>query len=182
MQVYIKPNTYIFLTILLFTVPFRWIISWLTAIAFHELCHYLAVRICRGRVYSFTVGLGGADMQCSNMSDSCRLLAFLSGPIGGLLLVLFGRYMPRVAICSFVLSVYNLVPLLPFDGGRALMVLVKNEHIFCVIQNILLLFIFIVSIFAVYYFRLGIFPLLITIGILLKNRKTPCKEDVYKLQ
>ena len=63
MNISVKTNTYVFLTMLLFFIPVRWIISWVIAISFHELCHFLAVRLCNGKIYHLTIGLGGAEMH-----------------------------------------------------------------------------------------------------------------------
>ena len=175
MQISVKPNTYIYLTFLLFTVPLRWIISWLIASAFHELCHIFAVKLCRGKVYSLTVGIGGADIQCSNLSDRLRIFAILSGPVGGLVFSLLGNWFPRVALCSFFLSIYNLIPIMPFDGGRAFSILLINKRMFFCFQRVFIIIAFIIALFVVLYFRLGPLPLLIVFVIWLKNRNTPCK-------
>lgn len=182
MQFSVKTNTYIFLTVLLFTIPLRWIISWLTAIIFHELCHLFAVWLCGGRVYSLTVGLGGADIQCSNMSDSCRLVSVLFGPIGGLLLACLGRWIPRIALCSFFLSLYNLLPLLPLDGGRALCIIFRESKYFFVFQKIFLTFMFFLAVICSFFFKLGLMPLAVVAIHYLKIRKIPCKEGICKVQ
>ena len=130
MHIYIKPNTYIFLTILLFTIPLTWISSWIAAIMFHEFCHYIAVLLCKGKIYRLNIGLFGAEMQCSYMSGLCQVIAVLCGPIGGLFLACLGFYCPRIALCSFFLSIYNLIPLVPLDGGKALYILFGNRKWF----------------------------------------------------
>lgn len=175
MQFSVKANTYIYLTILLFLIPLRWIVSWLIAIIFHECSHWIAVRLCRGTVYSLSIGLSGADMQCSNMPNRCRMFAVLCGPIGGLLLAGLGRWFPRVALCSFLLSMYNLLPLLPLDGGRALHILFKGNKCFYTLQNIILALIILFAIVCAYTLKIGVWPLAIAAILYLRNRKIPCK-------
>ena len=123
----IKYNTYIYIVLLLFFVPLKWLLAWLFAAGFHEVCHWFAVKLCGGDVYSITVGIAGAKMECSSMKRTRRLFAVLSGPLGGLLLLAFARWIPRVALCSWLLSMYNLLPLLPLDVGTALEILLGEE-------------------------------------------------------
>ena len=182
MRFSVKANTYIFLAILLFIIPLRWTTSWLFAVAFHEFCHWLAVRLCGGEVYRLEIGLGGADMQCSNMSDGCRLFAILCGPIGGFLLAGMGRWFPRTALCSFFLSLYNLLPLLPLDGGRALHILFRENRWICVFEKIFLVLILLLGFFCTFWLKLGAWPLAFAAILYLRNRKIPCKWVAYKVQ
>lgn len=182
MQVSIKSNTYIYLTVLLLIMPIQWIISWLVAVTIHELCHFLAVKLCGGKVYKLEIGLGGANMICSTLSDKHRVFAILCGPLGGLVLGCFGRWFPRVALCSFFLSVYNLYPILPFDGGRLLRIKIKSDRVFNLLQRILILIVVFAAAFATFYLHLGVLPFAIAIGMWLKNRKIPCKEAVCRVQ
>ena len=176
----VKPNTYIFMVLLLFLIPLKWLISWLVDAGFHEVCHFLAVKLCGGEVYSMTVSITGAKMECTPLSKIRRLLAVLSGPVGGLLLIIFARWLPRVALCSWLLSVYNLLPLMSLDGGRALEILMGSRAI--VVQRI---FLFLLCVGAVYLFLIldfGLFPLVIVVILWLKNRNNPCKPGVCKVQ
>lgn len=175
MRFSVKANTYIYLTILLFVIPLRWIVSWLVAVAFHEFCHWLAVRLCRGSVYCLEIGLGGATMQCSNMTNGYRLFSILCGPIGGLLLVGIGRWFPRVALCSFFLSLYNLMPLLPLDGGRALCILLKESKWFFAFQKTFVAVLLSIAIFCTFYLKLGLLPMAAVAILYLRSRKIPCK-------
>lgn len=175
MRFSVKANTYIYLTILLFLIPLRWIVSWLVAVAFHECCHWLAVRLCGGNVYRLEIGLGGANMQCDNMTDGCRLFSVLCGPFGGLLLVGIGQWFPRVALCSFFLSLYNLLPLLPLDGGRALCILLRANKSFFVFQKAFFAVLLAIAIICTFYLKLGLLPMAAVAILYLRSRKIPCK-------
>ncbi len=171
----IKSTTYIYLAILLFLVPLPWFSAWLIAVVFHEFCHWSAVRLCGGEVFQLTVGLGSANMDCSVLPDGKRLVCVLSGPVGGFLLLFLGRWLPRVAICSWILSVYNLLPLLPLDGGRALRILIRQDVVFCRTQKLLLALMTIAAAYFMFSLHFGTLPLVI-VGVLWhKNRKRPCK-------
>ena len=176
----IRPSTYIYMVLLVFFVPLKWLLAWVFAAGFHEVCHWLAVRLCDGDVYSITVGLGGAKMECSPMSNRKRLFAVLSGPIGGLFLVLFARWIPRTALCSWLLSMYNLLPLPHLDGGSALKILMGEKAF--LLQKIFLILLSIGAVYVSLVLGFGFLPLGIVIILWLKNRNTPCKQSTCKVQ
>ena len=181
-QFSVKPNTYIYLTVLLLILPIKWLFAWITAILFHEFCHWIAVKICGGEILHFKIGLGGAQMQCTNMPEKCRLFAILCGPIGGFALTCLGRWIPRIALCSFFLSIYILLPMYPFDGGLALRILLKSDSAFDLIQKIILTLIVLLTLYIAFFLRLGVLPLAVALEICLKNRNYPCKESVCGVQ
>lgn len=100
--------------------PLNWVLAGIIAAGFHELCHCLMVKVMGGRVWEFRIGVGGAVMETSPMSTGRELLCVLAGPLGGILLMLFYRWIPRVAICAGLQSAFNMLPIYPLDGGRAL--------------------------------------------------------------
>lgn len=182
LNIFIKPNTYIYLTLLLLIIRIQWFISWLIAVLFHELCHYIVVKLCKGNVDIIEADLSGIKMHCDNLSNICRIVAILSGPLGGFLLCTLGRSFPRLAVCSFFLSIYNLLPILPLDGGQALKIILKSRKMFKYIQIVFLLLLCIASFYAALYLHLGILPFVIVIGIYLKHRNIPCKESICRVQ
>lgn len=181
MRVTVKPNTYIFVVLLLLLLPIKWVTAWLLAIIFHELCHYLTVKLFSGQVYRLTIGLGGADMECSTLPDRKRLIAILGGPLGGILLIFLGKWFPRLAICSFILSVYNLLPVLPLDGGRALQIVLR-ERSFHTIERLFLATVSLGAIYCVVRLQFWLLPTLIVVGLWYRNRKRPCKERPDRVQ
>ena len=119
MRLRIDSGGYIFLAVLLLTVPLRWILAAFGAALFHELGHYLAVRLLGGRVLEAAVSFRGARMEALPMSAGRELIAVLAGPAASLLLLGLCRVFPRVAICGLIQGIYNLIPILPLDGGKA---------------------------------------------------------------
>lgn len=176
----IKPIAYIYIVLLVFLIPLKWLFAWLFATVFHEVCHWLAVKLCGGEIYSLTVGLDGAKMECGLMSNSKKLLSILCGPFGGLILVLLGQWMPQVALCSWFLSMYNLLPLLPLDGGRVLEILLGQKA--RMFQRIFLLLLTFGALYALVILRFGFLPLAIVAVLWVKNRNTPCKAGACKVQ
>ena len=100
--------------------PLNWVLAGIIAAGFHELCHCLTVKAMGGRVWEFRIGVGGAVMETSPISTGRELLCVLAGPLGGIFLMLFYRWIPRVAISAGLQSAFNLLPIYPLDGGRAL--------------------------------------------------------------
>lgn len=178
----VDPNVYIIFAALCFLIPLPWLISWSVAVCFHEFCHLAAVKVNGGSVRSFTLRLSGANIESVDLSDNGYLLSVLAGPIGGLALVSLGRWLPRIAICSWVLSVYNLLPVLPLDGGQAIRILLKNDSLLYVLQNIVLIIISVLAIYLCFYLRIGPLPLVTAISLWVKNRKRPCKETLCGVQ
>ena len=179
-KIHIKAVTYIYIVMLLFLVPLKWLFAWLFAAGFHEVCHWIAVKLCGGEIYSITIGLSGAKMECGPMTKMKRLFAVLLGPFGGLFLVLFARWIPRVALCSWFLSLFNLLPLLQLDGGRALEILLGEKAL--ILQKIFLIVLSVVAIYVSVILRLGLLPLGIIVVLWLKSRNSPCKPGSCKVQ
>ena len=116
----ISPSACILGAMTVLLLPLRWIFAAFLAAAFHELCHALAVYLCGGSVQALVVGNRGAVMYADEMPPVRTLLCILAGPFGSLLLVLFVRWIPRVALCALFHAAYNLLPVYPLDGGRAI--------------------------------------------------------------
>lgn len=178
----LDPSLYIIFAVMIFLVPLPWLISWTVAVCFHEFCHFAVVKLNGGNVRSFTLHLGGANIVSADLSENAYLLSVLAGPVGGLALVLLGRWFPRLAICSWALSVYNLIPVLPLDGGQAIRILLKNDPLLYVLQNVVLIVISLLAIYLCFFLRIGPLPLIITISLWVKNRKRPCKETLCGVQ
>lgn len=109
------------LALALLVLPLPWLMAAVTAAAFHELCHALAVRLLGGRIYRMALGSRGAVMELAAMPPGRELLAAAAGPMGSFLLLLTARHFPRLALCGLVQGCYNLLPIFPLDGGRMLL-------------------------------------------------------------
>lgn len=99
----------------------------LTAALIHELGHILAVRLCGGEILSLRLNPMGAVMDTSPLSYRQEVLCALAGPAAGLFLLLFSRLFPWLGFWALVQSLYNLLPLYPLDGGRALRCLLQDR-------------------------------------------------------
>ena len=110
----------IVLLLAILLLPGKWLISLFWATCFHEFCHLLAI-YATGRYWGRAhFGLFGARIPLPDMGRGAELLCALAGPAGSLLLGLTWPFFPRLAFCGIGQACYNLLPLYPLDGGRAL--------------------------------------------------------------
>ncbi len=116
----IDPWAYLLAAALMLTLPLDWLIAAAAAAAFHEGCHLLAIRLLGGRVTGMRIGAGGAVIGTSLPGTGRELLCALAGPVGSLLLAGLYRTLPKLAICGGIQGLFNLLPVYPMDGGRAL--------------------------------------------------------------
>lgn len=94
----------------------------------HELGHYVLLRSRGGWVRELRLGIWGAEMcQAGRLSYGAELLIAAGGPAAnlllGALLAAAGRYGALLYLLSgaqLLLGLFNLLPLLPLDGGRML--------------------------------------------------------------
>ena len=161
---------------MLLILPLPWIVAFLLASCFHELCHYAALRLSGHRVIRLGFGTNGILMETQFLSNKSELFCTLAGPLGGLCLLFFGRWFPRTAICAGLQSLYNLLPIYPLDGGRILRCLARQHlppgvamAVEVWVQRIFLGGILIL-LAAAFWYGLGILPL-IAAGMLIMRIK-----------
>lgn len=97
----------------------------LVAAAVHEFGHVIAIKLCGGKIDAICLGAFGAQINMKLypiLSYKREIAIALAGPfvgaIFGVLSSFWGNY--TLAGFSIVLTVFNLLPALPLDGGRAI--------------------------------------------------------------
>lgn len=182
---------YLWLAVAIVLLPIKWLVAWIIAIIAHEIFHYIALRLFGYPVVQIHIGFRGVKMVTEEPRGKSGVCCALAGPLAGFLLFVFVRWIPRIAICGLMQSVYNLLPFYPLDGGRALRCIlqrvVKNgavikihrgiEAATCAAIVILLLIIFI-------WLDLKILPVLGIVCLLASKYviKIPCKELQKRVQ
>lgn len=119
-KIEITAGAFLWPAVLLMLLPIQWVFAMLFAGAFHEFCHMAAICLTGREIYRMHIGVRGATMETGALPPWQELLCALAGPLGSALLLLAAGWFPRLAICGAVHCLYNLLPLVPFDGGRIL--------------------------------------------------------------
>lgn len=113
-----------FLTaLMLLLLPLDWVLSAAVAAVFHEMCHLAMLYAFGGKVRRIHIRSAGCEMESSAMGEWQQFFSIFAGPLGSFSLLLLCRIAPKIAICGFFHGAYNLIPVLPLDGGRLLCLL-----------------------------------------------------------
>lgn len=173
----------VFGALMLLTLPLNWLLAAIFAAVFHELCHIFAILLMGGRVLGIGIGMGGAEIETDVLSPGKELVCTLAGPVGGFLLLVLSQWIPRTALCAQMQSLFNLLPIYPLDGGRALRCAaelafpaVRRDAICRYVEKAAVLMIVLAALYASFVRRLGIMPLLIAWMLVLKKNTLQRRE------
>lgn len=119
-SVQVSPGALIFLAVLILMLPLQWVGAVVLAALVHECCHCIAILLLGGRLKGINIGGRGAVIDMEPMPGIREAVCALAGPLGSFLLVSAVQWMPRTAVCGLIHGLYNLLPMLPLDGGRIL--------------------------------------------------------------
>lgn len=114
----------------------------------HEIGHFLIALIIHAKIIKFSVTLFGINMQINtnDLSFNRKLALFFSGPLTNILIMLFSyNYkLNDVALINIFLSLINLLPIMPLDGGNVLKTVleryIKKEYVYKIIMIINIIF------------------------------------------
>lgn len=104
-------------------------LSALLPAAVHEMGHIAVLTLSGARLRRLSLNFFGLKLDYSgSLPKMALLLSALAGPAAGMLYALTAlaagtEYLKMSGSISFLLSVFNMLPALPLDGGRTLAVL-----------------------------------------------------------
>lgn len=135
-RVDISAGAILLLSVIYFFGGMTSLVALTLAVLVHELGHIAAIVLCGGRVHRLKVTLSGLCISCSGvMGTEKSVICLCAGPASGFALAYAASYLGnlsqnllliKTAGFSLILSVYNSLPALPLDGGRALECLAES--------------------------------------------------------
>lgn len=156
----------------------------------HELGHAAAIVCLGGSITCIRLQAAGAVIvQGKLLSDTRECLVSLAGPAAGLLAAMLFAFLrhPMGAGANLVLSLFNILPILPLDGGAAVRSLLRllpaaaAQKSICVLQWISVLAAFALTVFGgVLLYQTGSNPTGLAVGICLLGSHVAFLRDTQK--
>ena len=181
-SVSVQPGYLLLVAIGIMILPLKLIIAWIFASFIHELGHIICIMLMKKQIYTISFGASGAIMETEQLENGQELLAALSGPLAGMLLLPLTHYIPLTAMLALAQSLYNLIPIYPMDGGRVIFGLVthvwgadRGKKIYRIFVYSISVIILIAVVYATIRFSLGLVPLVLLLFLYVRI-KSSCKE------
>lgn len=190
-DIFISAEWIFTITAMLMIFPLQWILAWLAASAVHEIGHITASCLLGVSLSEIRLGITGMRLESQKLTNRQELICASAGPATGLVLLMFSRWIPRVAVCALIQSVCNLLPIYPLDGGRILSGLLHillpqqiADGSVSVIELFALLLMGCAVIWVSFQYFLGVIPLGIYVVFMMKTGKIKftCKRGRERVQ
>lgn len=181
---------YLWLAALLLFLPLDWVLSAFTAALIHEMCHIAVLRMLGGKIRRVRISVRGCVLDAESPGDFVSFCSILAGPLGSMALLILAEPLPKIAVCGLFHGLYNLLPLLPLDGGRGLH-LILNHLVPKYADTVLLwmgrttcCIVFATAAWCSAVFSWGITPIFLVLFWIIRMypRKIPCKPSGIGVQ
>lgn len=156
---------------------FNSVFYYVVVVTLHEFGHYLMIKYYGYNIDSLVFSLNGAGLKGNNnFKIKHELIISLAGPIVNIALIIVTialwwmfplsyLFTKEFLVCNIAVLCFNLLPIYPLDGGRIITALLVSKGInknkilrfnkyFCIVLGIILLILFIVSLFYLINFNL----------------------------
>ena len=117
-KIRVESHFLIWVALLFVMLPVRFVLSAFAAALSHEMCHIAGLKLLKYPVLDISIGGFGAKIHTVGLSGWDEVFIALAGPLGGLMMIPFAKWIPAISLFAFIQSIYNLIPVYPMDGGR----------------------------------------------------------------
>ena len=183
----VNASFFLYCALLMLLLPLRWVLAAMAAAVIHECFHILAIKLCRVELLQVTVGAFGANLHTGTMTYQQELICALAGPVGSLSILILRTHFPVIAFCCAVQAAFNMLPLYPADGGRAVRCILllllpshRAEKYIYTLERILRVGIILLCLYGVCVLKLNISVLLAVMVFCFG--KFPCNTSKFKVQ
>ena len=183
-QISISSGFYIVAAMGILVIPMPWLFALCISSLTHELFHLILLRIFGIDIPEIKIASFGAQIITAPMRPWVEALCALAGPLSGVILLVFWRAYPQLAICGLVQTCCNLIPIEPMDGGRVLRctleIFCKDGNFITTLRTVQILLSLLLSSLAIAYCASGgvDFYCAFFVSLLLAGKfiKIPCKR------
>lgn len=126
LEIRVHGGVFLAMGLWLLILPLQWVIAVVLAAAVHEVGHLAALWTAGEQVHAVEIGISGARIVTAPLEPKTELVCALAGPAAGATACLFWQFAPELAIAAAMQTAFNLLPVYPLDGGRALRAIRKK--------------------------------------------------------
>ena len=84
------------------------------------MAHIIVIQLLGGKVYGICLTPFGARIEMGNIFGMREAVCALAGPVASFAVAYLIHQYPVLGLCALFQGCYNLLPIYPLDGGRAL--------------------------------------------------------------
>lgn len=180
---------------------FKIYIYFFISILIHEIAHILVAKIFKMKLKNLRVSIFGASLEIERTIKNKkikRILMYLAGPLSNLIVAVLIKYINineeekiKILYTNLSLCIFNLLPIIPLDGGNILREILKNKFnninsnkVTLIISKVnLILLTFVYSILILKIKNITIFFLIMYLWYLnfIEDKKLEIVEKTYKI-